>query len=243
LVKQQLRKRTFRNGRLSGQVVTELERVIAEEYPRPGQRLPKEADLAERFQVSRIVIREAMKILEDRGVVEVGAGRGTFTLTPSPDRVKDLLMRLFKDQPIPSFMEMDRMLELRQILEETAAGLAAVRATQEDLDAMASALTAMELEGSDAETIDADLRFHCAVATATHNRYFEIVIEPLTHTFIQQIKLTNISNVGVELHRHIFEAIQARNPVAARQALRRLMKNTQADLRRAFELLKQQPGL
>src|SRR5262245_10855400 len=104
---ERLRKRTFRNGRLSGQVVSELEQMISEEYPAPGQRLPKEADLAERFQVSRIVIREAMKILEDRGIVEVSAGRGTFTLTPSPDKVKEMLMRLFRDQPIPALSEMD----------------------------------------------------------------------------------------------------------------------------------------
>jgi len=231
-----LRKRTFRNGRLSGQVVSELERMIAEQYPQPGQRLPKEADLAERFQVSRIVIREAMKILEDRGVVEVSAGRGTFTLTPSPGKVKEVLMRLFKDQPIPSLMEMERMLELRQIL-ETAAGLAAVRAGQEDLDSMASALAAMQRGGSEPEVIEADLRFHCAIAKATGNHYFEIVIEPLTHTFIQQMKLTNVSNVGLELHHHIFEAIQARNPVAARQAVRRLLKSTLDDLRGVFKVI------
>jgi DNA-binding FadR family transcriptional regulator len=232
-----LRKRTFRNGRLSGQVVSELERMIAEQYPQPGQRVPKEADLAERFQVSRVVIREAMKILEDRGLVDVRAGRGTFTLTPSPGKVKELLMRLFKDQPIPSLLEMERLLELRQVLEETAAGLAAVRASQEDLDAMASALQAMGHGGSEPETIEADLRFHCAVAKATHNHYFEIVIEPLTHTFIQQMTLTNLSHLGVELHCHIYEAVRSRNPVAARQAVRRLMKSTQADLRSAFKLI------
>ena len=232
-----LRKRTFRSGRLSGQVVSELERMIAEQYPLPGQRLPKEADLAERFQVSRIVIREAMKVLEDRGVVEVSAGRGTFTLTPSPGKVKEVLMRLFNDQPIPSLMEMERMLELRQILEETAAGLAAVRANQEDLDAMASALEAMRRGGSETEVIDADLRFHCAIAKATCNHYFEIVIEPLTHTFIQQMKLTNVSNVGLELHHHIFQAIRARNPVAARQAVRRLLKSTLDDIRGVLKVI------
>jgi DNA-binding FadR family transcriptional regulator len=234
---EKLRKRTFRNGRLSGQVVSELERMIAEQYPQPGQRVPKEADLAERFQVSRVVIREAMKILEDRGVVEVRAGRGTVTLTPSPDKAKEVLMRLFNDQPIPSLLEMERLLELRQVLEETAAGLAAVRATEEDLEAMASALRAMERGRSGPEIIEADLQFHSAVARATHNHYFEIVIGPLTHTFIQQMRLTNASNLGMELHCHIYEAIRARNPVAARQAVRRLMKSTQSDVRGALKVI------
>jgi DNA-binding FadR family transcriptional regulator len=71
---------------------------------------------------------DSHKAPEDRGVVEVVAGRGTFTLTPSPDRVKASLLRLFKDQPIPSLLEMERLLELRQVLEETAASLQAATA-------------------------------------------------------------------------------------------------------------------
>ncbi len=231
------RKRTFRNGRLSEQVVSELERMIVEEYPEPKLRLPREAELADRFQVSRIVVREAMKILEDRGVVEVKAGRGSFTIAPSPERVKDSLRRLFKDQPIPSLSEMERMLELRQILEETAAGLAAVRCTPEDLERMEGALAQMSRKTPEANTIEADLRFHHAVACAAHNRYFEMVLEPLTHVFIQQIKLSNSYKVGVEMHRQIFEAIRANNPVAARQAVRRLMKSTLDDARNALRAL------
>src|SRR5215472_18263429 len=92
-----LRKRTFRHGRLSGQVLLQIESMIAEKFP-PGELLPTEDELADQFQVSRIVIREAMKMLEDRGLVEVRAGRGTLTLTPSPEKAKEVLMRLFKDQ-------------------------------------------------------------------------------------------------------------------------------------------------
>ena len=92
-------KRSFKRGRLSEQVVTEMERMIQEEYREPGLRLPKEAELAERFRVSRIVIREAMKVLEDRGMVEIRAGRGTMTAAPTPQQVKASLLRLFRDQP------------------------------------------------------------------------------------------------------------------------------------------------
>jgi len=120
-----MKKRTFRRGRLSELALHEIQRMIDEEFAAPGSRLPKEADLAERFQVSRIVIREAMKILEDRGLVKVSAGRGTFTVSPKPDRVKESLMRLFRDQPIPTMDDMELLLELRQALEETTASLAA----------------------------------------------------------------------------------------------------------------------
>src|SRR5436309_1554053 len=116
-----MQKRSFRAGRLSEQVLQEMQRLISEDYPAPGSRLPTEAALAEKFQVSRIVIREAMKILEDRGLVEVRAGRGTLTVAPKPDRVKDSLLLLFRDQPVPTVQEIEYMLELRQVLEETSA--------------------------------------------------------------------------------------------------------------------------
>ena len=73
-----MQKRSFRNGRLSERVLQEIQRLIAEEYRTPGLRLPKESELAERFQVSRIVIREAMKILEDRGVVSARRTRNSY---------------------------------------------------------------------------------------------------------------------------------------------------------------------
>lgn len=229
---------SFRRGRLSEQVVAELERMIVDEYPAPGTRLPKEADLAERFRVSRIVIREAMKVLEDRGIVEVRAGRGTMTVAPTPERVKASLMRLFRDQPIPTLTEMERMMELREVLEETVAALAAVRATPEDLEKISAALADMAAIGRTVEeTIEADLRFHLAIATAAHNRYFEMVIDPLTQVFIQQIKLSDSYTVGVDLHRHIYEKVAKGDPVGARQAVRRLMQNTRNDIKAALQML------
>src|SRR5688572_17218110 len=138
------RKRTFRQGRLSEQVADELERLITLEFPNPGDTWPREADLAERFHVSRIVVREAIKILEERGVVEARAGRGTVTRTPTADRVHSALLRLFRGRELPSIESMERLMEVRQVLEETVATLAAVRATPEDLDRMKDALDRME---------------------------------------------------------------------------------------------------
>jgi len=231
-------KRSFRRGRLSEQVVAELERTIRDEYPDPGSRLPKEAELADRFHVSRIVIREAMKILEERGAVEVRAGRGTITMAPTADRVKSSLLRLFRDQPIPSPTEIERMMELREVLEESAAGLAAIRATPDDLQRIAAALADMAAPGrTDEEIMEADLRFHLAVAEATHNRYFEMVLEPLTHVFVLQLQLTDSYNAGVDLHRQIFEKITKGDPVAARQAVRRLMQTTMETFKASLRVM------
>jgi DNA-binding FadR family transcriptional regulator len=230
--------RSFRNGRLSELVLKEVQSLIAEEYPTPGSRLPKEAELAERFHVSRIVVREAMKILEDRGFVEVRAGRGTLTVAPKPDRVKESLLRLFRDRPIPTIEDTESLLELRQVLEETTASFAAVRATTEDLQEIESALIAMK-EGPSRELdeiLAADLRFHRAVMRAAHNHYLEMVLDPLMEVFLQQIKLTSFS-IGWELHRNIFIQVRSRNPVGARQAVRKLMKLTLDDCRNALKSL------
>lgn len=235
--KRRLPQRTFREGRLSEQVVCAIETMIAEEFPAPGERLPREAALADRFGVSRMVIREAMKILEDRGLVEVRAGRGSCTVSPSPGRVKDSLLRLFRDQPLPAADEMERLLELRGVLEETAAGLAAVRASNEQLDAMDAALRDMAAASAEEEMVAADLRFHAALWSGAGNRYIEIVLAPLMQVFTQQVKLTNSYRLGLPLHRDVFEAIRKRNPVAARQCVRRLMKATLDDTRKALESL------
>jgi DNA-binding FadR family transcriptional regulator len=234
---QRAAKRSFREGRLSEQVAAELERIIPEEFPEPGLRLPREVDLAERFGVSRIVIREAVKILEERGVLEVQAGSGTRTRPPSLSKVKDSLLRLFRGQPLPEIEDMERMLELRGVLEEKAAGLAAVRATEDDLEEIVTALRGMAEGLSPDFTSQADLRFHTAVARAAHNRYFEIVLQPLTEVIIRQIMLTDSYRTGLDLHRSVYEAIRQRNPVAARQAVRRLIKHTFDDTKRALDAL------
>jgi DNA-binding FadR family transcriptional regulator len=230
-------KRSFRRGRLSEQVVAELERIIREEYPQPGMRLPNEDEIADRFRVSRIVVREAFKVLEDRGVVEVRAGRGTITIAPTPERVKASLLRLFHNQAIPTLTDVERMLELREVLEETVAALAAIRATPEDLARMSAALDDMAAGASLEETVEADLRFHIAVCASAHNRFFDMVLEPLTQVFVQQMKLSDSHSVGIDLHREIFEKISKGDPVAARQAVRRLIRSTRNDVRTALQAL------
>lgn len=228
-----MRKRSFRHGRLSDQVLQQLENMIDERF-RPGMCLPTENELAERFSVSRIVIREAMKILEDRGVVEVRAGRGTIVIPPNSDRMKGSLFRLLRTSHSPALLEMTQLLELRQILEENAAGLAAVRATEEDLAEIEAAWESMR-DGTVSEAIHAaDLRFHRAIAHAAGNPFFEIVLEPLTEVFLKQIQLTDEVSVGVNGHYQVLKAVELHDPVAARVAVRRLLKTTQRDIRKAL---------
>ena len=235
-----LRKRTFRHGRLSGQVLLQLESMIAEKFP-PGELLPTEDELGDQFKVSRIVIREAMKMLEDRGLVEVRAGRGTKVVPAKSDRVKASLYRLISSSGTPMLEEMLQLLELRGVLEETAAGLAAVRGNEADLAEAEVALKNMR-DGTHSEAVyAADLQFHIAIARASGNRFFEIVLEPLTEVFLRQIQLTATVHLGLKHHFEILKAIRLHDPVAARLAVRRLLNVTQKDIRKALSLRDQEP--
>jgi DNA-binding GntR family transcriptional regulator len=194
-------KRKPRPGRLSEQVVAEIERMILEQYREPGTRLPKEFELADRFRVSRIVIREAMKIREERGVVDVRAGRDTITAARTPARVKDSLLRLFQDQPIPTLSEMELMLEC---------GKHSKRRQQAW------------------QRSEPPLRISERSTAAS----LKMALDLLTQVFIQQIKLTDIYTVGVDLHRY-FRAHPEGPPAGARQAVRRLMRGARASIQRA----------
>lgn len=236
-----LRKRTFRHGRLSGQVLIQIESMIADKFL-PGELLPTEDELADQFRVSRIVIREAMKMLEDRGLVEVRAGRGTTVVPAKSDRVKASLYRLIRGSGTPMLEEMLQLLELRGILEETAASLAAVRANESELAEAEVALNNMR-DGSHSEAVHAaDLQFHIAIARASGNRFFEIVLEPLTEVFLKQIQLTAKVHLGWKHHLEILKAIRLHDPVAARLAVRRLLNFTQKDIRKALSARDEKPA-
>lgn len=221
-------------ARLSQQVVDELEQLIYQEFPQAGSRLPTEPVLAQRFGVSRIVIREAMKVLEDRGLVSVRAGAGTQVVPPSINGVKSALLRLFRGQTIPSRTEMERLIELREVMEEAIAERAAERASPDDLAAIDDALTRMALGG--AQAAQADLDFHLALVRATHNPFFEMVFAPFLQVLLRQIKLTAGFKIGVPQHRAIFEHVKSGRAVQARQAMRRLLRQTRTDVLRVLRI-------
>ena len=133
---------------------------------------------------------------------------------------------------------MGQMMELREILEETIASLAAVRASPEDLDEMEAALADMEGDPADPKTMEADLRFHRALAKSAHNHYFEMVtrtphrcVSPADHADQQ------LHGGGSAASRHTGGDPQRGNPVSARQAVRRLMRRTMADTKNALKII------
>ncbi len=197
-----------------------------------GARLPTETELAQRFEVSRGVARESLRSLEERGLVTVRHGIGT-TVRPSAD------WDMFSPEVIAAVLEhqggtklLGDYLECRRLLEIEAAGLAAQRATAQDLMALSAALermtaTAVEAPGSpsaEERFHEADVAFHRAVIQATGNRALGRMTEPVHRALAAARRPLARPEHRLERslpeHREILAAVAARDPVRAREAMR-----------------------
>jgi GntR family transcriptional regulator, transcriptional repressor for pyruvate dehydrogenase complex len=213
--------------------------IVAGAVP-AGSMLPREADLAQEFGVSRGVAREAIRGLEERGLVAVKHGRGA---TVSADERWDLFNRdvLAAILDSPRGAEFLReYLECRRILEIEAAGLAAERAQPAQIEAMAAALEAIDRAiGRDELAVMEDFAFHRAVADATGNPQFPRFLEFLGRYIIPRqsvrVEASSVRSYLVTIqaeHRAIFEAIRARSVDSARRAMRRHLLRSRDRYRR-----------
>jgi DNA-binding FadR family transcriptional regulator len=211
-----------------------LEVIIGGEFA-VNARLPSETELAQRFGASRPVVREALARLRDDGVIVSRQGSGSYV-----KRRPDIAVLRFV--PVSSIADIQRCFEFRQGLESVAAALAAERWEDSDLAEIRAAYAALEAAtGSVTLGVDADERFHMAIAKATHNAYHVSVQGSLQPHIVFGMSLTrNLSLLRTQErlrevqdeHRAIVEAIAARDSGAAREAMQRHIDNAR---RRMFE--------
>ena len=192
---------------------------------KPGDPLPAAADLAREFQVSRPVVREALKIVATLGMVTSRQGRYSRVADRAAwnDLSAELLAARLEVGALDDIMA--DSLELRRVIETEAAALAAERATREDLDAMRREYEALGGSTADVSAYTAhDIAFHDAILRATHNRLFLQLIEQMRDvlTLTRTISVTPTAvrvPQSQEGHAAVFEAISARAPERARQAM------------------------
>lgn len=227
---------------LAQEVMNDLAtRIRAGQY-QPGQKLPTEPELMAEQGVSRTVVREAMSRLQAAGLVETRHGVGTFALAPAAPMLDWTTVVTIRD--------VLAMLELRISLETEAAGLAAMRRTEAQLERIREAVAAFE-EGvrKGERSIEADFQFHLQIALATHNRYFEDFYRHLGPATIPRTRL-DTSKYSPEPgqnyllrtnreHENILDAISRQDPQAASAAMRMHLTNSRERLRRASELSEQ----
>jgi DNA-binding FadR family transcriptional regulator len=205
--------------RLYLQVAEQLRGLIDSGSIEPGQRLPAERELAEKFGVSRPTIREAMIALEIAGVVEVRSGSGVYVRESG----ESLLTLAPSEDPGPF-----EILEARKLIEGEVCALAAERITDEQLADLAGLLAAMEQENQAEEvTEEADNRFHCRIAEASGNSALVTAVSwlwglrnesEISTRFHARVREEGVRPIVAD-HRAILEALQQRDPIAARQAM------------------------
>ena len=217
--------------RLYQQIVDQIEgRIVAGEL-KVGDQLPSERELAEQFTVSRIAVREAVKALQEKGLVEIRPGRGTFIVNGMPDKVRASLSLLMM---FGSAEGSANLVEVREILEPEIAALAATRITQEQISAMSEAVEIMEQALDNVDTfVEADLDFHLALAQATQNPLIPILMDSIIALLREQRKRIALINGGLQRgqyhHKRILDSVIQHDPKAARQAMQLHLQQVRQD--------------
>lgn len=224
--------------RVFEQVARQIEQRILDGELRSGDRLPTERELAEQFRVSRTAVREAMKMLAQKGLVDMRPGRGTIVIDGAHEAMQHsigLVMRLKLGEVGGS----DNLVEVREILEVEIAGLAAARATEKEIAVMREAVKVMDESLNDADAfIAADNNFHAALAEATQNTLILILINSIVHLLSEQRKQIFETGDGPRRgqihHKRILECVIKHDPEAARAAMRAHLQQVREDVNTAL---------
>ncbi len=200
------------------------------------QALPAEADLAAYLEVSRPTMREVIRILADRGIVDVKHGRGTFLVPQSGWRSVETLVGMVSRNMGEKEVG-DHLVEIRRMIEVGSCGHAASRATPEDIAEMRRQLERYEAasaEGNAAECRDADMAFHQQIFIATRNPFLTAIMQPLNEALAASRELTSsipeIRERASFHHRQILSAIESGDEEGAKNAMRAHMAQTSEDI-------------
>lgn len=211
---------------LSDQIVVQLQNMIADGELKPGEKLPAERQLSERMGVSRPSLREAIKKLASKGLLESRHGGGTYVKDNLDEVATDPLMQLLQNHPESRY----DVLEVRHALDGQAAYYAALRATDADRSNIQRAFERMiELHHNGDDPMDearADAAFHLSITEASHNivllhtmrGLFAVLQRTIKHNLDKLYTIPKVFNPLSEQHENLMRAVLAGDPDAARIA-------------------------
>jgi GntR family galactonate operon transcriptional repressor len=222
--------RAYRQRNLHSQVVREIGMRIVRGFFKPQDVLPDEGSMGNQLGVSRTVVREAIKVLSAKGLVETRTRRGTLILPDSSwNRLDpDVLSWIENDGYDAQFLQ--QLTEMRKIVEPAAASLAAERANEAEIAAIAEAYASMQANLIDEQAYaDADTDFHCIILEASRNEFLKPFTHAIRAALRSSLKVTNPtahSAQSLPLHLEILNAIRKRDPKAAASAMKRHLEYT-----------------
>ena len=220
--------------RLSEEVVDQITDLILSEHLQPGDRLPPEQRLAEELGVSRSVVREAIKGLEQKELVEIKQGSGTFVRSPSAEKVSDSFSLFLRTRVARHF----QLMEVRGILEVEIAGLLAERATEQDLENLGRSVAQMwEVLDSPEEYVQQDVAFHMALYAAMKNEVLLTIMQPITELLSEAMSITfeapGSAESSLRGHEKLLQRIRAGDREGARRAMREIISRGEDRLKEA----------
>jgi GntR family transcriptional repressor for pyruvate dehydrogenase complex len=211
----------------------DLERLILDGTLAAGERLPAERDLAEHLGVSRVSIRQALRELETRGLIDRKPGRGTIVLSAQEHSA---ISSSFGQKPTEKG-ELGNIMELRAIIEPPIARIAAGRVSSRDLAQLEELVRAMEIDVTKERYAELDRAFHQAIAQYTHNPLLAFLNERIANEIApsraSRYQTKARRSASSAAHRRIYEAIAAHNGAEAEAAARDHVISISAQIEKA----------
>ncbi|OGB88945.1 MAG: hypothetical protein A3H39_16750 [candidate division NC10 bacterium RIFCSPLOWO2_02_FULL_66_22] len=220
--------RAVRKTRVSQDIIEQVRDLVTSGRLKPGDRLPSERELSQALSVSRSSVREAVRAMESLGLIEARAGEGTFVASPSGRRGSDpLIASLHQD-----WSTQHKLFEVRRVIEPDLAGLAARRATAEQIEKLRAILNDQEAEIERGGTgVKQDSLFHFLMAEATGNdalvRIVDSLMDLLLRTREQSLQHDERPARSLQQHRAILAAIEARDARAAERMMREHIRDVE----------------
>ena len=235
----------LRRRRVHESVADQIRQAIFGGLLTPGHKLPPEREMAERFQTSRVALREALRSLEKEGMITIKQGFGGGAFVGDFDNALRVLLDSLNTVVKLGRAKSAHLSEVRAILEPEITSLASLRATSADLRAIEAVVLAQErklqagelhreLESGSGPSGRGCLEFHSRVAEAAHNPVLNIVANAVNESIrepISRSKLTyEMRSRVVASHRNIFEAVRSRDVMRARNAMTQHIVDVQCHL-------------
>jgi GntR family transcriptional regulator, transcriptional repressor for pyruvate dehydrogenase complex len=227
-----------REASLADRATEQIQSLIVQRHLSPGDQLPSERELGEELGVSRTVVRAALRALSAKGLLEVRAGAGTFVSKPSGDVISELLTILMS-HTAEGDVSHAHVHEMRQVLEIAMAGLAAERRVDADLVEMRRCVAELRRPGiTDEAYIEADMGFHRAIAKASKNPLFPIVMNSIDDLLLRVRLLVlhwpEAIGEAINFHSRVLAEIESGSVAGARAVMKEHLAQSRDLARRAL---------